>query len=214
MDRKAAYRIRYQEFALGNDNASGIIDQTEQTIVDDYDSHSTILLAKDENNRPAGTVRLSFLKECGPSLARAFGLPEIIAEAYLNITVLSNWLAVPRTFVRRRFRTPSIQAKPTTIGKALLLYAYQFCFTHGIHFAFLTTKPHFTNYFQRFGFIPIQSISHPYLNAKRVLMLLLLHDVEHLRAVNSPFQQFASSTKEARKILREYQNNISKFHQL
>ncbi len=199
-DRKTVFKLRYQVFTRDKSFAVQDSSAEKQMIFDVADKKATLLIAETASGEVAGTVGVA----CGAVALNLLKSRYLLSDLYLRQfnthLACGFWLAVKSKYTQQMFSFPQLNGFCDTIGIALMVKAIDIAINQGARLAFISTKPALKPYFEHLGFFYFkENIIHPYWRQPRILMALLLNDIdkgtiqhlsipEHARPVQSAAQ--------------------------
>ena len=165
-------RFRYEVYVKELNRRQKYANHSEQTITDPLDSFSTNIIAHDGNNIVA-CLRASFFRDGDTGYYKRFYRVNEYFSSFERITIVTQLMTSGNC---RRYK----------IAKLLCEKVYEYAFVNDMEYCFIDCNGPLESMFKKLGFITLFRDRH-YDYGPVNVMLLNLYDLEHLRAVNSPF---------------------------
>jgi GNAT superfamily N-acetyltransferase len=170
--RHAIYRLRYEVFSDELHHQSKFVDHESRTIRDPLDENCQLFAAV-VDGEVVGTIRGNVAAES--DLEESYTDMGIHGGDFEDASVTSK-LAV------------ALSHRGTTVAYRLASAALVYGLNNGVRFNIIRCEPHLVPFYERLGFKVKHRISHLYAEwGEGVVMVLDLHDEQHLRQVGSPF---------------------------
>lgn len=172
-EREAVYRLRYEVYVGEMDRPQQYADHERKRIVEPLDDTGVVLYAS-VGDRAVGTVRCNYTRDGDLGEYEQFYRMSKIGSHPIDTSITTKFMVHPR---HRGGRA----------ALALVTGIYSHALFRGIRYNVMDCNPPLVNFFESFGFkIFLPQLRHEEYGSV-VGMVLDLHDVEHLRAIKSPF---------------------------
>lgn len=165
-------RFRYDVYVKQLDRRQKYADHQDQTISDPLDSFSTNIIARDGDDIVA-CLRASFFRDGDVGYYKTFYRVNEYFSSFEGITIVTQLMI-------------SRKCKKYKLAKLLCEKVYEYALLNGIGYCFIDCNDPLEAMFKKLGFTTLFRDKH-YDYGRVNVMVLNLHDIEHLRAVNSPF---------------------------
>ena len=165
-------RFRYEVYVRELNRQQKYANHDEQTIADPLDAFSTNIIARDGNNIVA-CLRASFLRDGDTGYYKRFYRVNEYFASFERITLVTQLMI-------------SGKCRKYKVARLLCEQVYEYAFLNEIDYCLIDCNDPLESMFKKLGFITLFKDRHFDYGPVNV-MLLDLCDVEHLRAVRSPF---------------------------
>ena len=176
-------RFRYEVYVKELNRPQKYANHDDQTITDPLDSFSTNIIARDGNNIVA-CLRASFCRDGDIGYYKDFYRVGNYFSSFEEITIVTQLMISKKC---RKYR----------VAKLLCETVYEYALMNDIQHGFIDCNEPLESMFNKLGFKKLFRDNHYDYGTVNV-MLLDLHDIEHLKTIGSPFAEVydrASVTK-------------------
>ena len=167
-------RFRYDVYVKELNRRQKYANHNDQTITDPLDSFSTNIVARDGDNIVA-CLRTSFLRDGDLGYYEDFYRINDYFSSVDDIAIVTQLMT-------------SIKCRKYRVAKLLCEKVYQYGLINCIDYCLIDCNDPLEDMFKKFGFRKLFRDNH-YDYGPVNVMLLNLHDIEHLRIVRSPFAE-------------------------
>ena len=165
-------RFRYEVYVKELNRPQKYANHDDQTITDPLDSFSTNIVARDGDNIVA-CLRASFCRDGDIGHYKDFYRVGNYFSSFEEITIVTQLMISKKC---RKYR----------IAKLMCETVYEYALMNDIQHGFIDCNEPLESMFNKLGFKTLFRDNHYDYGLVNV-MLLDLHDIEHLRIINSPF---------------------------
>ena len=165
-------RFRYEVYVKELNRPQKYANYDDQTITDPLDSFSTNIIARDGDNIVA-CLRASFCRDGDIGYYKDFYRVGNFFSSFEGITIVTQLMISKKC---RKYR----------VAKLLCETVYEYALMNDIQYGFIDCNEPLESMFNKLGFKTLFRDLHYDYGLVNV-MLLDLHDIEHLRIINSPF---------------------------
>jgi hypothetical protein len=188
-EKDAIYRFRYRVYAEEMGRRLPSIDHSNKLIIDELDDWGLLLYAK-SGEEIIGTVRINIgpLEKFPANLAHLLYLDRF--QKFSNKCDSQTFAYTSKLMVAEPYRNSAVLYLLST--KSYELYC-----VHKVQFNFGTCKLHLLPLYEQFGSRRFRNnFIAPGYDGVMIPVVVLVDDIEHLRAVRSPFYRFARTRKQ------------------
>jgi len=178
-ERDAIYRFRYQVYIEEMGKPYRHADHERKRLSDPLDENATLLYFARED-KILGTLRINWGEDLTAfrTFAKSFNLGRFKSFPATSISFCS------RLMVHKDHRSSAIAAHLSTA-------AYQLGRDRGVQFNFVHCVPRLLRLFERMGFRQYKQHFQDAEVGEQVPLVLVVEDIEHLKAIGSPFVAIA-----------------------
>lgn len=167
-------RFRYEVYVKELNRPQKYANHDDQTITDPLDSFSTNIVARDGDSIVA-CLRASFCRDGDIGYYKDFYRVSNYFSSFEGITIVTQLMISNKC---RKYR----------VAKLLCETVYEYALMNDIQYGFIDCNEPLESMFNKLGFKTIFTDKHYDYGFVKV-MLLDLHDIEHLRIIHSPFAE-------------------------
>ena len=167
-------RFRYDVYVKELNRQQKYANHDDQTIMDPLDSFSTNFVARDGNSI-AACLRTSFCRDGDLGYYKEFYRIHEYFPSIDQVSIVTQFMISNRC---RKYR----------IAQSLCEEVYEYGLTNQIHYCFIDCNDPLVPMFTKLGFTKLFRDFHYDYGSVNV-MLLDLHDIQHLRSIQSPFTE-------------------------